>query len=107
MILHASIKAKIGQMLNKSNIKVNRINSISDDANEIKEMLSSCLKRSELIIITGGLGPTKDDITKKTLKDYFGMDWRIDQDVIDQLELYFKDRGRQLLEINKIRKINI
>lgn len=94
--------AWLGQMLNKSNIKVNRINSISDDANEIKEMLSSCLKRSELIIITGGLGPTKDDITKKTLKDYFGMDWRIDQDVIDQLELYFKDRGRQLLEINKI-----
>lgn len=94
--------AWLGQMLNKSNIKVNRINSISDDANEIKEMLTNCLKRSELIIITGGLGPTKDDITKKTLKDYFGMDWRIDQAVIDQLELYFKDRGRQLLEINKI-----
>ena len=94
--------AWLGQMLNKSNIKVNRINSISDDANEIKEMLSSCLKRSELIVITGGLGPTKDDITKKTLKDYFGMSWRIDQGVIDQLEMYFKDRGRQLLEINKI-----
>ena len=94
--------AWLGQMLNKSNIKVNRINSISDDASEIKEMLTNCLKRSELIIITGGLGPTKDDITKKTLKDYFGMDWRIDQAVIDQLELYFKDRGRQLLEINKI-----
>jgi nicotinamide-nucleotide amidase len=94
--------AWLGQMLNKSNIKVNRINSISDDANEIKEMLTNCLKRSELIIITGGLGPTKDDITKKTLKDYFGMDWRIDQAVINQLAIYFKDRGRQLLEINKI-----
>jgi nicotinamide-nucleotide amidase len=60
------------------------------------------MKRSELVIITGGLGPTKDDITKKTLKDFFGMSWRIDQEVIDQLEMYFKDRGRQLMEINKI-----
>lgn len=94
--------AWLGQMLNKSNIKVNRINSISDDANEIKDMLTSCMKRSELVIITGGLGPTKDDITKKTLKDFFGMSWRIDQDVINQLEMYFKDRGRQLMEINKI-----
>ena len=94
--------AWLGQMLNKSNIKVNRINSISDDANEIKDMLTSCMKRSELVIITGGLGPTKDDITKKTLKDFFGMSWRIDQEVIDQLEMYFKDRGRQLMEINKI-----
>jgi nicotinamide-nucleotide amidase len=94
--------AWLGQMLNKSNIKIRRINSISDDANEIKDMLSTCLKRSELIIITGGLGPTKDDITKKTLKDFFGMSWRIDQEVIDQLEVYFKHRGRQLMEINKI-----
>ena len=94
--------AWLGQMLNKSNIKVKRINSIGDDASEIKEMLSNCLKRSELIIITGGLGPTKDDITKKTLKEYFGMEWRIDQDVINQLEMYFKNRGRQLMEINKV-----
>ena len=65
--------AWLGQMLNKSNIKVNRINSISDDANEIKDMLTSCMKRSELVIITGGLGPTKDDITKKTLKDFLNI----------------------------------
>lgn len=94
--------AWLGQMLNKCNIKVKRINSISDDSLEIKDMLSTCLQRSELIIITGGLGPTKDDITKKTLKDFFGMSWRIDQEVINQLELYFKDRGRQLMEINKV-----
>jgi nicotinamide-nucleotide amidase len=94
--------AWLGQMLNKCNIKVKRINSIGDDASEIKEMLSNCLKRSELIIITGGLGPTKDDITKKTLKEYFGMEWRIDQDVINQLEMYFKNRGRQLMEVNKV-----
>ncbi|MCC6818483.1 MAG: competence/damage-inducible protein A [Bacteroidia bacterium] len=94
--------AWLGQILNKQNIKIRRINSISDDAAEIKDMLSDCLKRSELIIITGGLGPTKDDITKKTLAEYFGMGWRIDQDVLSQLETFFKQRGREMLEANKL-----
>lgn len=94
--------AWLGQMLNKNNIRIKRINSISDDAEEIKTMLSDCLKRSELIIITGGLGPTKDDITKKTLADYFGMGWRTDEKVMAQLEEFFKSRGRTMLEVNKL-----
>src|SRR5574343_1320440 len=81
--------AWLGQMLNKNNIRIKRINSISDDAEEIKTVLTDCLKRSELIIITGGLGPTKDDITKKTLADYFGMGWRTDDKVLHQLEAVF------------------
>jgi nicotinamide-nucleotide amidase len=94
--------AWIGKTLNTHNIRINRINSISDNAEEIVDVLNGCLERSELIIITGGLGPTRDDITKKTLKDYFGMGWRVDQDVLDQLEAFFENRGRQLLEINQL-----
>ncbi len=94
--------AWLGQMLNKFGIKIHRINSISDDASEIKLQLAECLNRSELIIITGGLGPTKDDITKKTLADYFGMRWRIDEMVLAQLVSFFKNRGREMLEVNKL-----
>jgi len=94
--------AWLGQMLNKFGIKIHRINSISDDASEIKLQLAECLNRSELIIITGGLGPTKDDITKKTLADYFGMRWRTDVMVLAQLVSFFKNRGREMLEVNKL-----
>lgn len=94
--------AWLGQMLNRENIKVHRINSISDDASEITDTLNASLKRSELIIITGGLGPTKDDITKKTLKDYFGMEWRTDAGVLAQLEKFFKNRGRELMDVNRM-----
>lgn len=94
--------AWLGQILNKYNIKIKRIHSISDDAQEIKSCLANCLERSELIIITGGLGPTKDDITKKTLAEFFNSDMVINQSVLAQLETYFKNRGRQMLEINQM-----
>jgi nicotinamide-nucleotide amidase len=94
--------AWLGQMLNKHNIKIRRINSISDQKEEIVLQLEECLKRSELIIITGGLGPTKDDITKNTLVEYFRMGWRVDQDVMAQLEAFYKSRGREMFEVNKM-----
>ena len=94
--------AWLGQMLNKYGIKVHRINSISDNAEEIKAQLTECLQRSELIIMTGGLGPTKDDITKKTLAEYFKMGWRLDEPVMAQLVEFYKSRGREMLEANKL-----
>lgn len=94
--------AWLGQILNKYNIKIHRINSISDDSNEIERQLDDSLNRSELIIITGGLGPTKDDITKKTLVNYFKMGWRTDDGVMKQLQDFFAKRGREFLETNKL-----
>jgi nicotinamide-nucleotide amidase len=97
--------AWLGQLLNKNNIRIRRINTISDNADEITSQLNECLNRSELIIITGGLGPTKDDITKKTLADFFKMGWREDAQVLAQLEKFFESRGRELLETNKLQAI--
>lgn len=94
--------AWLGQILNKHNIRIKRINSISDDPAEIKDVLKTCLERSELIIITGGLGPTKDDMTKKTLAEFFNVGWRTDATVMNQLETFFKSRGREMLEANKL-----
>lgn len=94
--------AWLGQILNKSNIRVKRINSISDDPIEIVDMLETCLSRSELVIITGGLGPTKDDITKKTLAEHFKMGWRTDEQVLTQLEKFFKNRNRELMDVNRL-----
>lgn len=83
-------------------IRISRKTAISDEKSDIIEMLQSASQRVDLIIITGGLGPTKDDITKKTMVEYFQCGWRIDQNVINHLAKIFQSRGRQFLEINKV-----
>ena len=57
--------------LNKIGVKVKQITSVSDDAHHILKAFADAEDRADLILITGGLGPTKDDITKKTMANYF------------------------------------
>jgi len=57
--------------LNKSGIRVSQITAISDSKNEIQWALGEAEKRADIVLLTGGLGPTKDDITKKVLAEYF------------------------------------
>jgi nicotinamide-nucleotide amidase len=63
--------AFIAKSLDKIGVEINEIISISDDKNHILETFSNLQNKVDLVVITGGLGPTKDDITKKTFCDYF------------------------------------
>lgn len=63
--------AWMGRELNKVGIEVLRITSVRDRAEEITEAVDAAMKRADIVLMTGGLGPTKDDITKQTLCDYF------------------------------------
>ncbi len=92
----------LGKMLNKYGIKISRINVISDDKESILSQLEISRQRASLIIMTGGLGPTKDDITKNTLVTYFKTNWRTDEDVLQQLTSFYKSRGREMLEVNRL-----
>jgi nicotinamide-nucleotide amidase len=64
----------IGQELSKMGISVVHRTSVSDNRMDIIDALNEAKKRADIIIMTGGLGPTKDDITKYTLAKYFGSD---------------------------------
>lgn len=90
----------IAKKLEQIGIRISRKTAISDNATDIKEMLNQTLQRVKIIIITGGLGPTKDDITKKTLAEHFNMGWRTDSSVITHLEKLFESRGRKLMQAN-------
>ena len=59
--------------LNSIGVRIKQISSVSDDREHILKALAEATQRADIILITGGLGPTKDDITKKTLADYFGV----------------------------------
>jgi len=63
--------SQIGEMLNDFGLEVSMTTSIHDDHDQILQSISESEKRADIILITGGLGPTKDDITKKALCDYF------------------------------------
>lgn len=95
----------ISSELDKIGVKVIRHISVSDKANEIKNAIIEAETRADVIIMTGGLGPTKDDITKKTLAEYFDSPMHIDLKVMQWLEDFFTKRGRELSEINKLQAL--
>ena len=92
----------MGQELAKIGIKNNRTTTISDSESEILEALKLGESRSDLILITGGLGPTKDDITKKVLCDYFNTELELNQEVLTDIQAYFKLRDKPFLESNNL-----
>jgi|SRR6185312_3350728 len=93
--------AWMGSFLSNNGIKVHQITSVSDNREHIIEALQAAAKRADIILITGGLGPTKDDITKSTLCDYFKVGLRFDAEAFKDVEHIFKIRGREVTAINR------
>jgi nicotinamide-nucleotide amidase len=96
-----SNSAWIAQQLNKIGVKVNRVTSISDNRDEITTCLDECIQRGQLVLLTGGLGPTNDDITKQTLNAYFGGNLTLHQPTLEHVAGFFKQRGMPLTEMNR------
>jgi nicotinamide-nucleotide amidase len=93
--------AWIGEQLNLIGVKVKQITSISDDKQAILTTLEEAQRRADIILITGGLGPTKDDISKTTLCEYFQCGYRFDEQVHQHLIKIFERFGRTLSDLNK------
>lgn len=93
--------AWIGQHLNEAGFEVSRINSISDSEEEILNVLAESSSRCNVVLITGGLGPTKDDITKTTLCKYFDTKLVHNADVFHDVKRFLKGRVASLNDFNK------
>ncbi len=93
--------AWMGQELNKIGIDVYQVSTISDDKNHIVNALNDALKRTTLVLITGGLGPTRDDITKYTLTEYFKSPLVRNEKVYNQVEKMLKKRSIQMNDLNR------
>lgn len=90
----------IGAELASLGYKVNHVATISDDKQAIVDAIDSAVRKSRLVIITGGLGPTKDDITKKVLCEYFDSELIINEDVLNHVRGFFEKRNRPMLDVN-------
>ena len=91
----------ISRALNTHGIVVTERTSIGDNRAQIVETLDRALAQSEIVIITGGLGPTKDDITKHTLCDYFGSTLRYDEVEAEHIRALLARRNIAFNELNR------
>jgi nicotinamide-nucleotide amidase len=91
----------ISAELDKIGVRTIRKTSVGDTPSAIINALQAAEASADIILITGGLGPTKDDITKHTLADYFGTELVFDQSVLDNLIRLFSARGREVTPTNR------
>src|ERR1700761_4799602 len=94
--------AWIAQQLNNIGLRVKQISSVSDDRVHILTALAEASKRADVILITGGLGPTKDDITKKTIAEYFGVGLIENEEALENVKRIFARYDRPMLEVNRL-----
>jgi nicotinamide-nucleotide amidase len=91
----------ISAELDKIGIRTVRKSSVGDTEEAILQIFDESSKRADLVIVTGGLGPTKDDITKKTFCKYFGSSLEVHPQALIDLTEFFKRRGREVTGLNK------
>jgi nicotinamide-nucleotide amidase len=87
--------------LDKVGIKVIRKTSVGDQEQEILTAFAEAEKRADIILITGGLGPTSDDLTKPLLAKYFNCELVMNEEALAEVTAFFKSRGREMTEMNR------
>lgn len=75
--------------------------TIGDNKQRIKESLAVAIKRADIVILAGGIGPTRDDITKEAVAEALNLDLIIDQNHLSEIEVYFKHRGRTMTHLDQ------
>ena len=93
--------AWMAAQLNKIGLSVVQITSISDQKEHIINALDEAKNRAKVILMTGGLGPTKDDITKLTLSSYFNMPLRQDEATLAHVEAIFARLNKPMIDSNR------
>ncbi|MFM7854511.1 MAG: competence/damage-inducible protein A, partial [Flammeovirgaceae bacterium] len=88
--------------LDKVGIKVIRKTTVGDQEQEILMAFAEAEKRADIVLITGGLGPTSDDLTKPLLANYFGCELVMHQEALAEITAFFKSRGREMTELNRL-----
>ena len=94
--------AWMAQQLNDIGAKVSRIVTISDEIETIKTALMEAETRANLVLLTGGLGPTRDDMTKTALSQYFDCEMRFYPDIAEHIAKLFARFGKTMTEMNRL-----
>jgi len=90
----------ISKQLNRLGVRVCEMVTVADEEEQITSALDRYIGKYDLLIMTGGLGPTKDDITKEALASYFNSKMVVHPEVLEKITAFFKERGRTMIESN-------
>ena len=93
--------AWMGQQLNLHGIELYQVTSVHDDHDHIIKALANAEKEVDLVLITGGLGPTKDDITKNSLCEYFGTELIYHPEVFEHVQTLLSSRNVTINQLNR------
>lgn len=97
--------AFIGAALSDINIDVVKTTAVGDNLDAIINEFSQAAKQADVIITTGGLGPTHDDITRTSVAKYFNTELVMDEKILEDIQHFFTMRGRELRDINKLQAL--
>jgi nicotinamide-nucleotide amidase len=92
--------AWMAESLNSIGVSIDRITSVADHTEAIRNILFEASARTDLILITGGLGPTRDDVTKKSITDFFGSKLLRNEDALKRIKIFLRSRGVHLNKEN-------
>ena len=93
--------AFVGQQMSAAGFEMTDVITIGDDETQIRETITRALEKTDLVLLTGGLGPTRDDITKKVICDIFHRELEIDEPTLKHVTALFAARGMELTETNR------
>jgi nicotinamide-nucleotide amidase len=88
--------AWLGDRLSRLGVEVERTVTVGDDPERMREELDRSARRATLLLLTGGLGPTHDDVTREVVSDYFDAPLQTDDDILARIRRYYERRGRQM-----------
>ena len=91
----------ISRRLSELGVTIYRHTTVGDNPARVKEALGQALERSDIVLTTGGLGPTEDDLTKEMVGEYFGLEMQLHQPSLDAIAVYMNRIGRPMTENNK------
>ncbi len=91
----------MSKLLTEAGMKVNKTMVVGDERQSIWDAVDEAMHTSDAVLVTGGLGPTKDDITKKLLCEYFGSKLVESQMALDNVKRIFESRGYELTPVNR------
>jgi len=91
----------IGEKLSEININVIKIVAVADDEASIIDEFKLGMEKSDLVIVTGGLGPTHDDITRSCVVKFFDTELVENEEVLENINMLFSKRNRELTEVNR------
>ena len=92
----------IGQELTGEGIEVRWIDTVGDHQDRLQDAIFEASRRADIIILTGGLGPTHDDITKKVVAGFFKKSLVFQPEIYQRLKAYFQSRGRTFSPLNRV-----